>query len=189
MLQDKNITIKACFGRYGSGKDYCMISHAVNMIENGTFDKIVFIRNQIPLRDAPESGFRKGDLFEKMIEYAMPLADHVGGIEYLKFMVEKGQVELKDLSRIRGRDLRNSIIYCTEVQNNSKEHIKLLIGRVGEGSQLWLNGDMKQTDKDVFARNSGILALTQLKGNELYGQVTLDKTERSKTASLAELII
>lgn len=188
ILQDDTITVKACFGRYGSGKDYCMISHAISFIESQKFDKIVFCRNQIPLKEAPESGFRKGDNFDKMIEFAMPLADAVGGIEMLRVMVEKGQVELQDLSRIRGRDIKNAIIYVTEFQNNTSEHAKLLLGRVGEGSQLWINGDLQQTDKDIFAANSGIIAMTNLRGNELYGQVTLDKTERSKTASLSELI-
>jgi predicted ribonuclease YlaK len=59
---------------------------------------------------------------------------------------------------------------------------------VGKESQLWLNGDLKQTDNDVYRRNSGIRALSVLKGNRLFGQVTLDKTERSDTAQLAELI-
>ncbi len=188
ILQDDSITVKSCFGRYGSGKDYCMISHAISFIESQKFDKIVFCRNQIPLKEAPESGFRKGDNFDKMIEFAMPLADAVGGVEMLRLMVERGQVELQDLSRIRGRDIKNAIIYVTEFQNNTSEHARLLLGRVGEGSQLWINGDLQQTDKDIFSSNSGIIAMTNLKGNELYGQVTLDKTERSKTASLSELI-
>ncbi|GFN32583.1 PhoH family protein [Paenibacillus xylaniclasticus] len=188
MLQDDNITVKGCFGKFGSGKDYCMISHAISYIESQKFDKLVFCRNQIPLRDAPESGFRKGDNFDKMVEFAMPLADAVGGVEMLRLMVEKGQVELQDLSRIRGRDIKNAIIYVTEFQNNSSEHARLLLGRVGENSQLWINGDLKQTDREVFAINSGIRAMTKLQGNDLYGQVTLDKTERSKTASLSELI-
>ncbi|MNP27410.1 hypothetical protein D3C76_1203200 [compost metagenome] len=92
------------------------------------------------------------------------------------------------MSRIRGRDIKNSIIYVTEFQNNTREHAQLLLGRVGEGSQLWINGDLKQTDSEVFVSNSGISAITKLRGNELYAQVTLDKTERSKTAELAELI-
>jgi PhoH-like ATPase len=188
MLQDRSITVKACFGVFGSGKDFCMISHAIAMLESRVIDKIVFVRNQVPLKDAPESGFRKGDNFDKMIEFAMPLADAVGGVDQLRLMVDSGVVELQDLTRIRGRDIKNSIIYVTEVQNNTSEHVKLLISRVGEGSQIWFNGDLKQTDKDVFRHNSGILTLTKLKGNPLYGQVILDKTERSETASLAELL-
>lgn len=118
----------------------------------------------------------------------MPLADHIGGKEALLGLIEGGQIEIQHLGTLRGRDIKNSIIYVTEVQNNTKDHIQLLLGRVGEGSQLWLNGDLKQSDKDAYKRNSGLLALKRLAGNPLYAQVTLDKIERSPTAQLANLL-
>ena len=89
---------------------------------------------------------------------------------------------------MRGRDIKNSILYVSECENNTKNHIQLLIGRVGLNSQIWLNGDTRQVDHDKFAVNNGVNALKLLKGQELYGQVTLDKTERSKTSKLADLL-
>lgn len=188
MLQDKDITVKACFGKFGTGKDFCMLSHAISMIETGKFEKLVFVRNAIELEDAGQIGFLPGDDFSKLLPYCMPLADHIGGVEGLKMFVDKGLIELQHLGTIRGRDIKNSIIYVTEVQNNTKNHVKLLLGRVGEGSQLWLNGDLKQVDKESFVHKNGIKAVSMLGGNALYGQVVLDKTERSKTAELSELI-
>jgi predicted ribonuclease YlaK len=188
MLQNPDVTVKACFGKFGTGKDFCMLSHAVSLIESHKFDKIVFVRNNIELEDSEPLGFRKGDLFEKLVEFAMPLADHLGGVEGLKMMVDKGLIELQHLGTLRGRDIKRSIVYVTEVQNNTINHIKLLLGRIGEGSQLWLNGDLKQIDKDSFKYKNGVMALSALSGNELFSQVVLDKTERSKTANLAELI-
>lgn len=38
----------------------------------------------------------------------------------------------------------------------TKEHVQLLLGRVGDGSALWLNGDYKQTDHKTFAENNGL---------------------------------
>lgn len=188
MLQDKDTMVKACFGKFGTGKDFCMLSHAIHMIETQKFEKLVFVRNVVELEDSGEIGFLPGDNFDKLIPYAMPIADHLGGIEGLRMFVEKGLIELQHLGTIRGRDIKNSIIYVTEVQNNTRNHIKLLLGRVGEGSQLWLNGDLKQIDKESFIHKNGVKALSVLGGNPLYGQVVLDKTERSKTAELAELI-
>lgn len=190
LLQNDKITVKSCFGLYGSGKDYCMISHAMDFIMAGKFERLVWVRNNIELKDTEEIGFRKGDLFDKLIEFAMPLADHVGGIESLRdFVVNQGIIELQHLGTIRGRDIKNSIIYVTEFQNNTAEHTKLLLGRVGEDSQLWVNGDVDQIDRESFSYKNGIKAIKQLKGHELYGQVTLDKTERSKTAELSQLIV
>ncbi len=188
LLQNKDITIKACFGKYGVGKDFVMLQHALDLIEQGKMDKLIWARNNVELADVPTLGILPGDKFEKLIEFAMPLADHVGGVEGLEMLIRQGKIEIQHLGSLRGRDIKRSILYVTECQNNTRDHIKLLIGRVGKESQLWLNGDLKQTDKEVYKNNSGIKALSKLKGNFLFGQVTLDKTERSDTAELAELI-
>lgn len=188
LLQNKEQTIKACFGKYGVGKDFVMINHALDLIEQGKVDKIIWARNNVELEDVPTLGILPGDKIEKLLDFAMPLADHVGGVEGLKMLILQGKIEIQHLGSLRGRDIKRSIIYVTECQNNTNKHIKLLIGRVGKESQLWLNGDLKQTDKEVYRKNSGIRALSSLKGNRLYGQVMLDKTERSDTAELAELI-
>lgn len=71
----------------------------------------------------------------------------------------------------------------------TKEHIQLLIGRVGEGSSLWLNGDFKQVDHQVFSENNGLLtAIAKLKGHTRFGYVKLIKSERSETAAMADLL-
>jgi predicted ribonuclease YlaK len=192
MLQNKDITVKSAFGKFGVGKDFCMISHAMALLDkspsHGGFEKIVWVRNNIELKDTEPIGFLPGDKIEKLIEFAMPLADHVGGLEGLRFLLMQGKIEIQHLGTLRGRDIKNSLIYVTEVQNNTTEHVQLLLGRVGKGSQLWLNGDLKQSDRNKFARNSGLQALKILRDQKLYGQVTLDKIERSDTASLAELL-
>ena len=63
------------------------------------------------------------------------------------------------------------------------------LGRVGEGSALWINGDYKQVDDAVFVRNSGLIrAVERLKGHPRFGYVKLLKTERSETAAMADLL-
>lgn len=189
MMQNDGITVKACFGKFGVGKDFVMISHAIERLESDPdIHKIIWVRNNVELKDTKPIGFLPGDKDDKLIEFAMPLADHLGGIDGLRLFMDRGKIEIQHIGTLRGRDIKNAIIYVTEVQNNTAEHVKLLLGRVGESSELWLNGDMKQVDSDTFITNSGIRALTKLKGRRLYGQVTLDKTERSETASLSDLI-
>lgn len=188
LLQNRLITIKACVGKFGVGKDFVMISHALELIEQGKMDKLIWARNNVELQDVPTLGILPGDTLEKLIGFAMPLADHLGGVEGLELLIRSGKIEIQHLGSLRGRDIKNSIIYCTEFQNNTSEHAKLLIGRVGQGSELWLNGDLMQTDKEVFRQNSALRSLSKLKGNKLFGQVTLDKIERSETAQLSELL-
>lgn len=189
MLQNRNQTIKVISGKFGSGKDYIMIANALRLIEDGKYDKLVYIRNAVGVKDANEIGYLPGSKDEKLRPYAMILADHLGGESGLDFQIMSGTIEIEHLGHIRGRDIKNSIIYCTEAENLTKEHVQLLIGRVGEGSSLWMNGDFRQTDSPVFRMNNGLLTSVQkLSGNERFGYVQLEKTERSETAAMADLL-
>ena len=189
MLLDNSTTVDVLTGRFGAGKDFLMCACAMSLIENQKFEKIVFIRNNIEVKDTKPIGFLPGDYNEKMLQYAMPLADHLGGAESLDMLVKRGAIEVVHLGLIRGREFRDSIIICDESQNMTTEQIQLVIGRVGDNSRLWINGDIKQCDMEVFRRNSGLQrAIDRLKGNPLFGYVHLVKTERSKTAALADLL-
>lgn len=189
MLYDTDTTIKILTGKFGTGKDLLMSSAAIDLIEKGYFDKLVYVRNNIEVKNSKPIGHLPGSSNEKLLPFAMCLADHVGGVDGLSYMIEKGIVEVVHLGFIRGRDIKNSIILCSEAENLTKEHIQLLIGRVGEGSNLWINGDFKQTDLAIFERNNGLMtAIDRLKGHPRFGYVKLLKTERSETAAMADLL-
>lgn len=187
LLQNPDITIKLLLGVYGSGKDYLMINHALDLIEKGKFDKIVWVRNNIEVKDTKELGYLPGSMFEKVYPFASILGDCLGGQTALERAVMDGWVEIQPLNFIRGRSFTRSIIYCSEAENLTKEHVQLLIGRVGVESNLWLNGDLRQIDAPVFKRNNGIQKLVErLTGDEHFGNVYLNITERSETARLAD---
>ena len=189
LFQNKNITIKVVFGRHGSGKDLIMSAHALNMVQRGLYDRIIFVRNNYIVKNSKEIGYLPGSNEDKLLPWAMPLADHLGGVDGLKMLIGQGKIELQHFGFIRGRDIKNSIVYVSEAENMTKEHLQLLISRLAEGSTLWLNGDFKQVDADIFERNSGLKQIINcLKGNELFGCVELNITERSKTAQLADLL-
>ena len=189
LLQNEFETIKVLSGKFGSGKDYIMLANALQLIGQGKYDKLVYVRNALGVKDASEIGFIPGSKLEKILPYAMPLADHLGGEMGLEVQVMQGTIEIEHLGYIRGRDFKSTIIYCSEAENLTKEHVQLLIGRVGEGSSLWLNGDFKQTDSALLRQNNGLMASIQkLAGNEKFGYVQLQKTERSETAAMADLL-
>lgn len=170
-------------------KDILMSSVAIDLIERQKFEKIVWVRNNIEVKNSKPIGFLPGSNDEKLLPYAMPLADHLGGIDGLQYMISAGQVEIVHLGFIRGRDIKNSIIMCSEAENLTKEHVQLLLGRVADGSALWLNGDFKQCDAEVFKNNSGLMSsIDKLKGHPRFGYVKLIKTERSETAAMADLL-
>lgn len=189
MLQDKETTIKVLTGRFGSGKTFLMIVTALQLISDGKFDKLVWVRNNQEVKDTKALGALPGEAMDKLLPFAMPIADHVGGLDGLELLVKQGKIEIEHLGWIRGRSFSNSIIMCSEAENLTKQHVQLLIGRVGKGSNLWLDGDFKQVDSRVFEENNGLrIAIDKLKGHKLFSYVNLEKSERSETAALADLL-
>lgn len=189
MLYNPEITINMIGGKFGTGKTFIMAATAMDLLEKGKYDRLIYVRNNIEVKDSKPIGHLPGSANEKLMPFALPLADHIGGVAALEMMLNQGQIEIVHFGHVRGRDFKNSIIMCSEVENMTKEHIQLLIGRVGEGSVLWLDGDVKQVDMEVFRQNSGVqIALDRLKGHPRFGYVKLLKTERSETAAMADLL-
>lgn len=188
LLQNNDIPVKILLGVPGSGKDFMMLLHALEAIQKGIIDKIIYVRNLIPFKDAPEIGFLAGDLQQKISWGLGPLMGILGE-EGLNQYIEEGIIEAVNLGFIRGCSWDKSIIYVSEGQNITGGGYKLLISRCGQGSQLWVNGDILQTDDKEFEKNNGLLRLSNsLKNNPLAGTIKLIKTERSPVADLAKII-
>lgn len=162
---------------------------AYQMMQTGKVDKIVWVRNNIEVKDTNPIGALPGTYEEKMSIWAMPLADHLGGKDVLESQIMLGKVEVEHLGFLRGRDIKHSVIFCSEAEHLTREHIQLLLGRVAEGSILLLDADLRQIDKKAFEKDNGIsAAINCLKGNRLFGYVHLKESVRSETAKLADLL-
>lgn len=189
LLQNRNIPIKLCRGPYGTGKTYLALAQAMNLIAFHKFDRLIYIRNNIEVAGSKEIGHLPGTEVEKVLPYLMPLADHLGDISILNQYIEEGIIEPIHVGFLRGRSFNNSIIFVDEGENLTDNIMKLIIGRVGEGSELWVLGDEAQADLNIFKKNGGIAALiNNLKGHPMFGTIELQKTERSAVAQLCDLI-
>lgn len=187
MLKDKASKVKLVTGRFGSGKTLAMVYAALELIEKGKFDRIVWVRNNVAVKDAPEIGFLPGDDFAKLKPFLGPFLDHAGGEEGVKKLIDEDKLWVIPLGHLRGRSLKNCILLCSECENFTKEHLQLLMGRIDEGSQLWLDGDLKQRDKLIFEKSAGIEKMvSRLTGKKLFAYVHLKKAERSEVAALAD---
>ena len=121
--------------------------------------------------------------------YLMPIADHLGDVNVLTQYIDEGLIEPIHVGYLRGRSFHNSIIFVDEGENLTDNIMKLIIGRVGEGSELWVLGDEAQADLNIFKKNGGIAALVNsLTGHKMFGTIELQKTERSAVAQLCDLI-
>ena len=188
MLLDNTKTVKLVTGRFGSGKTLLMVSAALNLLKNGDYDQIIWIRNNIDVKDTKDMGALPGEVIEKLLPYLGPFIDHVGQAE-VESMINNKSLVVEPLQFLRGRNFERSIIMCSEAENLTKEHIQLIIARASEGSIVMFDADIKQRDKAVFEKSKGIETMIEkLKGNKLFGYVHLEKCERSETASLADLL-
>ena len=188
LLQNPEIPVKLFTGVPGSGKDFLMFLHAWDLVQKGKKDKIIFIRNLVPFKDAPEIGFLEGSL-QRKIEWGLGPIASILGEEGLKSAQDRGLIEAVNLGFIRGMSWDNVILYVSEGQNITGGGYKLLVSRCGKGSELWVNGDTLQTDGKKFESNNGIERLLgSLSGNKLFGTVKMLKTERSPIAELASII-
>ena len=149
-LLKSDVPIKLLTGKFGSGKTILIINWALEAIQKNQFEKIVFIRNNVQVKDTDPLGSLPGDSDQKTLPYVMPFADHCGGVEGLKMLIDSGKLEVIPLGFLRGRSIRNSILYSMESENLTKQHIQLIMGRVDEGTQLVMDGDFKQKDRTIF---------------------------------------
>ena len=189
MLNDRTSKIKIIRGVYGSGKDFLMFHTALQLIEQGKFERIIFIRPNVTLANVPQIGYLPNSADEKLSWTLAPLYDKVGGAEGVDHLIKKDIIQMVPLLFIRGRSFENSIIYVTEGQNIDTEIAKVLIGRVGENSELWINGDSHQTDNRIFDKDNGITKMVdKLVDNKLFSYIYLPNTHRSAVANLANLL-
>ena len=187
MLKDPLITVKLITGTWGTGKTMALVVAALEAVQRGEFEKIIWVRNNVQVKDTDQIGALPGEAFDKMLPYLGPFCDHVGGEDGVHMLIDHNQLEVIPLGFLRGRNIANSIIICSEAENLTKEHIQLLLGRVAEGSALWLDGDVRQRDRVAFEKSKGLeTMIDRLKGEELFGYVHLVKSERSATARLAD---
>jgi len=136
-----------CMGPAGTGKTYLAVAAAVEALLNEKVQKIILIR---PAVEAGEKlGFLPGDLSQKVDPYLRPLYDglyEMFGVERTTKLIEKEVIEVAPLAYLRGRTLNNAFIIMDESQNTTVEQMKMVLTRIGYGSQAVINGDLTQID-------------------------------------------
>ena len=160
------------------------------MIEDGQYDKLIYVRNNFGVENTKDPGALPGDLEEKLRPFLGPLIDIVGDDMMVDQLIDEGKVEQVHLGYLRGRSLKNCVVLVDESQNLTPSHVKMLISRMAENSKLIFCGDYSQADSKIFRNQSnGILKMNErLQGKKLYGQIRLNKIERSEVCQMADLL-
>lgn len=191
-LLDKDNTIVFATGNYGTGKSYLLYSFALHELAKGSIEKIVIVPNNAQNENTRELGTLPGDMFSKEIVYMGQIIDIIGDSIEVERLYNDGLIEIMPIAVARGRNLGNCIVIVNEAQNLTDDHIKLLIARCAEGTRIFFDGDVKQTDAKVFRDKNGLKLLTKLKDSkkysDLFSMVRLESIERSRTAQAAQYL-
>lgn len=180
-------------GKAGSGKSYLGLGSLMSLLDKGKIDKIIIFCNTVAVRGAARLGFYPGSRDEKLLDSQIGnfLASKFGSIIEVEKMIDEGQLMLLPCSDIRGFDTTGmrAGIYITEGQNTSVDMLKLMLQRIGEDSIVVVEGDDEaQVDMNEYSgSNNGLHRMSQVfRGQDFYGEVTLQTIYRSKIAAIAD---
>lgn len=191
-LQNDNILIKFCLSKFGTGKTMTSLCWALTEINSkkSKYKCLHYVRNNLECKDVVGIGSLPGDLNLKLRPWALEISDVLGSEDMLDIYVEQGKIKLESIGYCRGRSWENSIIFLDESQNISSYLLSVLLSRCGKNSCIIGVGDVRQTDKEIFSKDSGVLkAIEKFKGNPLFGLVTLQKNERSEVSTMADWLL
>ena len=97
MLNDRTSKIKIIRGVYGSGKDFLMFHTDLQLIEQGKFERIIFIRPNVTLANVPQIGYLPNSADEKLSWTLAPLYDKVGGADGVDHLIKKDIIQMVPL--------------------------------------------------------------------------------------------
>lgn len=189
-LLHSDTPVVAVHSKFGCGKSYLMLNFILQELEKERYKKLIVVPNNSAVSQSREVGTLPGDILEKEMVYLGPLIDLLGP-EKIRDMMAREQIEVVPIAFARGRNWDESIVFVSESQNLTSYHMKLLLGRIGENSRIFFDGDVRQEDNRVFTENSGLVLLHKISNTEsshMFGSVELRSIERSPVARLADVL-
>jgi len=162
-LNDPNKMIVFAIGPAGTGKTMLAVQWAIDQLKYGSADKIIVTRPAVSVDE--EHGFLPGDLNEKMAPWTKPIFDVIAenfNAREIENFVKEGVIETSPLAYMRGRTFKNAVVVADEMQNATPSQMKMLLTRLGQGSQMVVTGDLQQADRPS---NNGLLEFLGLYNN------------------------
>jgi phosphate starvation-inducible PhoH-like protein len=158
-LSEPSNRIVIATGSAGTGKTVLAVLAAIRELQSGTVEKIVITRPLVSVDE--EVGILPGTILEKVYPYfasVLDIFEEFFGKVALEKMINDGIIIIQPLAMIRGRTFKNSIMLADEMQLATTNQTKAVLTRIGNGTRIFITGDLKQTDqgrdglKDLLGR-------------------------------------
>jgi PhoH-like ATPase len=203
LLLDDEVKLITLIGSAGTGKTLLAVAAGMAKVFNEEeYEKLLVARPIQPM--GRDIGYLPGDKDEKLASWMQPIFDNLSYLlstrgsplqtaeshtteQRINKLILDGRLVLEPLTYIRGRSIPHQFMIVDEAQNLSPHEVKTIISRVGEGTKIVLTGDIEQIDNPYLDSSSNGLSyvVERMKGLGVVGHITLQKSERSRLASLA----
>ncbi len=202
LLLSPEVELVTLVGQAGTGKTLLAVACGLHQVQvERRYEKLLVSRPVLPM--GKDIGYLPGTKEEKLANWMQPIFDNLalllaggkgeknhnqGEIDKrIKTLQDSGKVELEALTYIRGRSIPQQFIIVDEAQNLTPHEVKTIVSRAGEKTKIVLTGDPYQIDNPYLDASSNGLTYTveRMRGQPMFGHVTLTKSERSTLASVA----
>jgi PhoH-like ATPase len=201
LLLNDRISLVTLVGTAGTGKTLLAVAAGLlKTMDEKKYRRVLVSRPIVPL--GKDIGFLPGSKDEKMVNWMQPIFDNLefildkgsllqsesedvdGKVQYL---LDSRKLEIEALTYIRGRSIPKQFLIVDEAQNLTPHEVKTIVSRAGVGTKIVLTGDPYQIDNPYLDSSSnGMVTLAErFKGQEIFGHITLSKSERSPLSALA----
>lgn len=200
LLMNPDIPAVSIMGPPGTGKTFLALAAGLEQVVEANRYRKVSVYRPLVAVGRQEIGYLPGDLDEKLAPWMAAVHDNLfalfsdGGAsaarDALEELTARDELELAAITYLRGRSITNEFVIIDEAQNLELPTLKVILTRIGADAKVVFCGDFTQVDNPYVSPFGGTAALIEkLKGNALYGHVTLDRTVRSPLAELASNLL
>jgi phosphate starvation-inducible PhoH-like protein len=156
-----NFTQTISLGCAGTGKTYIASTMAAQLYMQGTINKIILTRPNVP--SSRSLGSFPGTIEEKMAPWTTPVVEVLkncmaGAYENA---VRNGAIIVAPFETMRGSSFSDAFVIMDEAQNTTPEEMKMFTTRIGENCRIVINGDIAQSDIRQTSGLSTIIDLAQ----------------------------
>jgi PhoH-like ATPase len=200
LLMNPDIPAVSIMGPPGTGKTFLALAAGLEQVlEAGRYRKVSVYRPLVAV-GRQEVGYLPGDLDEKLAPWMAAVHDNLyalfsdsgpgGARAALEELIDRDAIELAAITYLRGRSITGEFVIIDEAQNLELPTLKVILTRIGADAKVVFCGDFTQVDNPYVSPYGGVSALIEtLKGTDLFGHVTLERTVRSPLAELASTLL
>ena len=188
LLLDEEVGIVSLGGRAGTGKSALALCAGLELVLERRQHRKIMVFRPLYAVGGQDLGYLPGTEGEKMNPWAQAVFDTLGALvskEVIDEVVSRGILEVLPLTHIRGRSLHDTFVIVDEAQSLERNVLLTMLSRIGQKSKVVLTHDVAQRDNLRVGRHDGIASVVEsLKGQSLFGHITLTRSERSNIAAL-----